>query len=94
MLGTAITFVTYVLFRRLRKPPIKLVMCLCVCIFASFLMFLVNTLTASSASKGGCFVLGLLLHYWLLAWFCCTFTQGLNMYQMFVKLDTNQGASF
>ena len=72
-------------FRRLReKLPPKILLCLCVSLTATLLIFLIGV--SRTESRVQCQATAILLHYFLLSTTFWMTVEGLNLYLCFVKV--------
>ncbi|XP_004364872.1 hypothetical protein CAOG_00001 [Capsaspora owczarzaki ATCC 30864] len=96
IVGCLITIVTFLVFRSLRKVPIKLLLILCGSIVLVQLFFILSTSLAGTASNAGCIALGVLFHYVLLLQFFSSFVHGLHLFRSIAttELSTSLDRSF
>ena len=85
LIAAILTLVTYVFFHDLRRSNAQTILChLCVALIGLLVSYFV--VATRDPKTTGCFVTGLLVHYFLLATFSWMGVEGINMYLAFVKV--------
>ncbi|PIK35316.1 putative G-protein coupled receptor, partial [Apostichopus japonicus] len=95
MLGLVATFLTYTLFRSLRKQPSgKLLVNLCASLFFLNLIFILDGTGAITGTDGGCKIAAISLHYFVLATFFWMGAEAVSIYRSLVEVFQGNRSSY
>lgn len=95
MIGLVATFLTYSLFRSLRKQPSgKLLINLCASLFLLNLIFILDGTGSITGTDGGCKIAAILLHYFVLTTFLWMGAEAISIYRSLVEVFQGNRSSY
>jgi len=85
ILGSFLTIVTFLVFRKIRNFQVTLILYLCVCIICAYTAINIANQPWIYDVEPLCIITALVSHFFLIALFCWTFCITFNFYQLLVR---------